>query len=198
MFKVLKSRDKGSDEELVAQFRKSGDRQLAGILLRRHSENILGTCHYYLRQSQDAEDAAMEVCELIVRQLQKSTEIKRFKDWVFIITRNYCFRKLKENQRLGDLSEEWRKDFLQADMQYAVEDTLYVQQEDLYTRLDVELQQLNETQQLCLTAFYWQGQKYKEIAAQYGMSDDEVRSAIQNGRRNLRNRLKAAKKGSTQ
>ncbi|MEL6655687.1 MAG: sigma-70 family RNA polymerase sigma factor [Bacteroidota bacterium] len=190
MLKVLKSQDQKSDEELVRQFQQSGDRFLLGLLLRRYSQSILGTCHYYLRQPQDAEDAAMEVCELIVRQLQKPKEIKRFKDWVFIIARNYCFRKLKDNKRLTELSTEWEKDFLNSDVQYELGDTLYVQEEALYARVDAEIQQLNEQQRLCLTAFYWQGEKYKDIAARYGMTTDEVRSAIQNGRRNLRNRFK--------
>ncbi len=198
MLKLLKSRDQNSDEELVQQFRKSGDRSLLGLLLQRYSERILGTCHYYLRQEQDAEDAAMEVCELIVRHLQKSKEIKRFKDWVFIIARNHCFRKLKENKRLAELGEEWQKDFLQSGVQYELGDTLYVQQEELYARVASELQELTEPQRICLTAFYWQGEKYKDIAARFGMSADEVRSAIQNGRRNLRNRLKAANKGFAQ
>ena len=58
MFKILKSQDQKSDEELVQQFRKSGNRLLLGLLLKRYTESILGTCHYYLRQPQDAEDAA--------------------------------------------------------------------------------------------------------------------------------------------
>lgn len=189
MFKILKKGEEESDEALLLRYQQTSDRFILGLLLRRYSDKIYGTCHYYLRHEADTEDAAMEVCELIVRQLQAKTEIKRFKDWVFIVTRNYCFRKLKENQRLTEFNQAWEKNNSQSVVQNPKADALYLEEEHLFNRLDEELQQLNSPQQQCLIAFYWRGERYKEIAARLNMSVDEVRSAIQNGRRNLKNRL---------
>lgn len=189
MFKILNKRTEESDDDLLLRYQQTGDRFVLGLLLRRYSEKIYGACHYYLRDETDTEDAAMEVCELIVRKLQDQVKIKSFKDWVFIVTRNYCFRKLKDNQRLIELSLDWKKNFARPVVQNPQSDTLYQEEEHLFNRLDRELQQLSTQQQQCLIAFYWRGERYKEIAARLSMSVDEVRSAIQNGRRNLRNRL---------
>ncbi len=189
MFRILKKREEESDENLLLRYQQTGDRFVLGLLLRRYSDKIYGTCHYYLRNETDTEDAAMEVCELVVRKLQPKTEIKSFKDWIFIVARNYCFRKLKENQRLIEISKDWQKNFAEPVVQKPESDALYLEEEHLFNRLDQELQQLNTSQQQCLIAFYWRGERYKEIASRLNMSVDEVRSAIQNGRRNLKNRL---------
>lgn len=194
MLKLLKNRTTESDEALLLRYQQDGDRFVLGLLLRRYAKQIYGTCHYYLRHEQDTEDAAMEVCELIVRKLSTQTAIKSFKDWLFIVTRNYCFRQMKENQRLTELARDWQEDFLGQAVQNSPDETLYEEQEQLFAALDSELGQLSTQQRLCLTAFYWQGERYKTIAERLEMTTDEVRSAIQNGRRNLRNRLNVVKK----
>ena len=197
MLKFLQGRNQESDETLLQRYERSGDNSIVGILLKRYTEKILGVCHYYLRHEQDSQDAAMEVCEIVVRKLQQKPKINRFKDWLFIVARNYCFRKLKENQRLLEFNQEWQENSLRSDMQYESAETLYLEGEQLFEKLDEEIQQLPPQQQQCLIAFYWRGERYKEIARRLNLTEDKVRSYIQNGRRNLKNRLEAFKKGTT-
>ena len=48
------------------------------------------------------------------------------------------------------------------------------------------LQQLNKEQQLCVTLFYLEKKSYQEIAEQTEYSLMQVKSHIQNGKRNLK------------
>lgn len=193
MFKSIGKRRDEKDEELLQRYMNAGDRFALGLLFRRYGKQIYGVCHYYLRQRENSEDAAMELCELITVQLKKQPKIKSFKDWLFIICRNYCFKKMQANQRFQALWEDWEDFPEEKYVQIPDTDTLYNKRETFFDVLDQEMKKLSDLQQHCLTAFYWQGQRYKQIADNLDMSIDEVRSAMQNGRRNLRNRFKAFK-----
>ena len=48
------------------------------------------------------------------------------------------------------------------------------------------LLQLNKEQQLCVTLFYLEKKSYQEITEQTGYSLMQVKSHIQNGKRNLK------------
>ena len=52
--------------------------------------------------------------------------------------------------------------------------------------MEKALLQLNEEQQLCVTLFYLQKKSYQEVAAQTGYNVMQVKSHIQNGKRNLK------------
>jgi RNA polymerase sigma-70 factor (ECF subfamily) len=53
------------------------------------------------------------------------------------------------------------------------------------------LLRLGEGQRRCLELFYLEGHSYAEVASRSGYSLNEVKSHIQNGKRNLRNILAA-------
>ena len=52
--------------------------------------------------------------------------------------------------------------------------------------MNTALQQLNKEQQQCVTLFYLEKKSYTEIAAATGYDMMQVKSYIQNGKRNLK------------
>ena len=52
--------------------------------------------------------------------------------------------------------------------------------------MEIALQQLSEEQQQCVTLFYLYKKSYNQIAEQTGYSLLQVKSNIQNGKRNLK------------
>ena len=77
------------------------------------------------------------------------------------------------NEKMSVAAEEIdKKDFVQHDI------TLDVMNESL--------KELNDEQQQCVTLFYMQKKSYQEIAEQTGYSMMQVKSHIQNGKRNLK------------
>jgi RNA polymerase sigma-70 factor (ECF subfamily) len=72
----------------------------------------------------------------------------------------------------------------------AEEINLLTEKNNTLNQLNEALLQLNKEQQLCLTLFYLEKRSYTEIAADTGYSMMQVKSNIQNGKRNLRLSLK--------
>jgi RNA polymerase sigma-70 factor (ECF subfamily) len=52
--------------------------------------------------------------------------------------------------------------------------------------MNLALKQLNDTQRRCIELFYIQDKSYQQIALETGFTLNEVRSYIQNGKRNLK------------
>ena len=58
--------------------------------------------------------------------------------------------------------------------------------EKTYEYMDEALKELNADQQLCVTLFYMEKKSYQQITEQTGYSMMQVKSHIQNGKRNMR------------
>lgn len=58
-----------------------------------------------------------------------------------------------------------------------------------YTLLEKAIEELNEDQRKCIKLFYLKERSYNEIADETGYSLNEVKSFIQNGKRNLKIKL---------
>ena len=58
--------------------------------------------------------------------------------------------------------------------------------ERTYEYMSEALKELNADQQLCVTLFYMEKKSYQQITEQTGYSMMQVKSHIQNGKRNLR------------
>lgn len=59
------------------------------------------------------------------------------------------------------------------------------------TLLETALEDLNEKQKTCIKLFYLENKSYQEITNLLGISNMEVKSFIQNGKRNLKLKLEA-------
>jgi RNA polymerase sigma-70 factor (ECF subfamily) len=66
------------------------------------------------------------------------------------------------------------------------EQNAYIEKEKKLNTLELALQQLNSEQQLCVTLFYLQKKSYQEITEQTNFDLMQVKSHIQNGKRNLK------------
>ena len=58
-----------------------------------------------------------------------------------------------------------------------------------YTLLEKAIEELNEDQRKCIKLFYLKERSYNEIVDETGYSLNEVKSFIQNGKRNLKIKL---------
>jgi RNA polymerase sigma-70 factor (ECF subfamily) len=58
--------------------------------------------------------------------------------------------------------------------------------EDKLSSLETELSALPENQRVCITGFYLKGLSYAQLQETTGLSYNEVKSHIQNGKRRLR------------
>ena len=66
---------------------------------------------------------------------------------------------------------------------------LLIEKDNTLDKMNTALQQLNKEQQLCVTLFYLQKKSYQQVAAETGYNMMQVKSHIQNGKRNLKIQL---------
>ena len=175
-----------SDEELAGLFRASGQAELIGELYKRYAHLVLGVCIRFLKNRDDGRDAAMEVFERLFISLRKY-EVHNFKSWLFTVTKSHCAMILRQRKKEG-VSVGWEDNLLVEVMEnghfshHHTEDEI----EDRIRKLHHALNNLSPGQQQCVLLFYFDEKSYQEIENKTGYSAKEVKSHLQNGKRNLK------------
>ncbi len=186
MLLFKKRTDNRTDEELLAAYKRRPSEAILGLLFRRHSHKLYGLCLSYLKNQQDAEDAVMDCfAELPPKMLKYN--IEDFESWLYLVVRNYCIRLLKERARLrtDGLDEICEEVFVESAPPNALYDI--DEEERRFEVLSDAIDQLKGGQRKCIILFYLENRSYQEITELTSFNLNEVKSHIQNGRRNLKN-----------
>ncbi len=176
-----------ADEALLEAYRKLGEPEYLAELYRRHLHLALGVCMKYLKDAAAAQDAVADVFEKLAKDL-RDREVEQFKPWLYTVTKNHCLQLLRKEQVQVGRTKEYTQ-FLESVMETEVEPHLHKEDEKelLLQRLETSIEALNPDQRQCIVLFYIEGKSYKEIVDQMGLTDMQVKSHIQNGKRNLKN-----------
>ena len=170
-----------SDSELLQRFYADHNNEWLGILLNRYTMLLLGVSMKYLKNEEEARDAVQQVFLKTINELHKY-KVEYFKSWIYMIAKNHCLMILRDKGRFNAEIDERTM----ATPAEPGERTEHLEKEKNLTHLAGALQQLNKEQQLCITLFYLQKKSYMEIAQQTSYSILQVKSHIQNGKRNLK------------
>ncbi len=174
----------------VAAYRSTGDLAVLGELYEQHMELVYAVCYNYLRDEDEAKDAVMNLFEQLVTDLRRH-DVQQFQPWLHRVARNYCLLLLRKKQAHPTIA------FLTHDSTDATPDDRHLLllatdepgepdlEQDL-TRLEACLQTLPDEQRICLTLFYLEQKSYADVAHLTGYDGKQVKSFLQNGRRNLK------------
>ena len=174
-----------SDAELLQQFKKTADSKWLGWLFERYSLLVFGVCMKYLRNATDAQDATQHVFEKALGEVGKY-EIPFFKSWIYSVAKNHCLMQIRSrNSKPGTTDEipEQTSAELLTDQELKMKELLMEEQSH---HLKAALHELNPEQRICVEMFYLEKSSYHEIETKTGFSFSQVKSHIQNGKRNLR------------
>jgi len=144
-------------------------------------ELLYGVCFKYLKDSETARDAVMQLFEELVQKLNKH-EVDNFKSWLYTLAKNYCLMQLRTPKNLKTV--EFKGDFMQSEEDVHLNGIM--QKEENFQKLERCMQSLSGEQKMTVELFYIQNKCYKEIEDETGIEWNKVRSYIQNGRRNLK------------
>jgi RNA polymerase sigma factor (sigma-70 family) len=170
-----------TDAELLQQFYNSYNNEWLGILLERYTMLLLGVCMKYLKNEEEAKDAVQQVFLKAINELHKY-KVEYFKSWIYMVAKNHCLMKLRDKGRFtAELNER-----SMATPAEPEEKNSHIEKDKAFSDLAVALLQLNKEQQLCVTLFYLEKRSYQEITGHTGYSLMQVKSHIQNGKRNLK------------
>ena len=84
-----------TDEEILAEYRRKGDPELIGRLFNEYIHLVYGLCLNYLKSREESQDAVMNVYEKVSETL-KTTEVRHFKSWLYMVSKNYCLMELRK------------------------------------------------------------------------------------------------------
>lgn len=178
------------DAGLIKLFRDKGDKEAVGELFRRHSSMAVSVAMKYLKSLSSSEDIVMQVF-LKLFDLLKQHEIREFRPWLCQVVRNECLMELRKNKEAPGRSDEDEKR-LERIMESREMDhpELKVDLEEKLEKMEELLNTLDDSQRICIELFYLQKKSYREIESITGFSFLQVKSFIQNGKRNLQIRMK--------
>src|ERR1700742_4565709 len=91
------------DEAQLESYRQSGDLAVLGGLFEKYMPLIYGVCLKYLKDEETAKDAVMAIFEELIIKV-KQHEIKQFRSWVYVLSRNHCLMKLRAGKRVEEIS----------------------------------------------------------------------------------------------
>jgi RNA polymerase sigma factor (sigma-70 family) len=170
-----------SDQELLERFYADHDNQWLGILLERYTLLLLGVCMKYLKNEELARDSVQQIFLKAITELQKY-RVEYFKSWIYMVAKNHCLMQLRDKPGKNTIEV---KESIPAETDETDKESLLLN-EKTYEYMGEALKELNADQQLCVTLFYIEKKSYQQIAEQTGYSMMQVKSHIQNGKRNMR------------
>ena len=169
-----------SDNELLQQFYEDGNNEWLGTLLQRYTMLLFGVCMKYLKNEEEAKDAVQQVFLKAISELHKY-KVEYIRSWLYMVAKNHCLMQLRDKGRLtSELSDNMLATQPAATLSEAID------KDKTLDTLAQALKLLNKEQQLCVTLFYLEKKSYQQVAKETGYTMMQVKSHIQNGKRNLR------------
>lgn len=170
-----------TDKELVVLYKQSGDLAVLGELYQRYMELVFGVCLKYFKDPETAKDSVMQIFEELVSKLKKH-EVENFRGWLHQVAKNHCLMQLRTPKNLKTV--EFKTDLMQNEENVHLNGVL--EKEENFKRLEECIGTLTNDQQAAIRLFYLEEKCYNEIVEITGQEWNQVRSFIQNGRRNLK------------
>lgn len=177
-----------SDVDLISEYQKDGNKAIVGILYKRYSHLVLGLCMKYLRSLDEAEDMVIHVFTKLLEDLAKH-QIEYFKSWLYTYSKNHCLMHLRSAQVRIKKELEYKENIK---LLVESDDELHqniTKKEVVLTALELAIEELTHEQKICIKLFYLRQKSYQEIVDETGYSLNNVKSFIQNGKRNLKIKL---------
>jgi RNA polymerase sigma factor (sigma-70 family) len=175
-----------TDNQLILLYKRSKDRTIVGELYKRYTQFVFLVSMKYLKDEDESKDNVMTVFEKLFDDLLVH-EISNFKSWLYRVTQNQCLMYLRKEQTSLKNLQEYKKDsegFMEFDQDSHLNENKKNNQK-IETIHDA-VNQLNKEQGECVKLFYLEGKSYVEIAEITNYSLNNVKSYIQNGKRNLK------------
>ena len=180
MFGWFKKYNKLYDRELIELFKSKQDMNALGVLFSRYSHLVASIAIGILKDKQKAEDVVQEIFEIVSKDLVKH-DVRNFNSWIYSVTKFHCFKVKKVVE------------FVQSDTEFSDNDDDHDDVLEFELQLQTRIKHLKKAMSLikyeqkkCVELFYLKGYSYNGIVDETEYTMNEVKSFIQNGKRNLK------------
>jgi RNA polymerase sigma-70 factor (ECF subfamily) len=171
-----------SDEEVLSLYKDSGDAEYFGKLYNRYIPLLYGIGLKYLNDTANAEDAVMQLFEILLPKITQY-DISNFRIWIYSVMKNHCLQILRNENR--EIIADFNTEIVETD------EILHLFDESINDREKKELvkrciKQLPVEQRIAIIRFFMEEMSYTDIADTTEYNLKQVKSYIQNGKRNLK------------
>lgn len=171
-----------TDEQLLNNFYNDRNNHWLGILLERYTLLLYGVSMKYLKDEDEAKDAVQQVFLKAITELHRYP-VQYFKSWLYMVAKNHCLMRIRQKQ--GKLSANVPDEQI-ADINDPLEKHQHVEKDQKLQLMSESLDELSREQKQCVTLFYLEKKSYQQISEESGYTVMQVKSYIQNGKRNLK------------
>lgn len=178
---IVQNHQHTTDQELLEKYYTDRNNKWLGILLERYTLLLFGVCMKYLKNEEKARDSVQQIFLKIITELEKY-RVEYFKSWIYMVAKNHCLMQLRDKP--GKRMVEFNEKYSEIDQQ--TDPGRYVKEEKMYGLLEASLKDLSDEQKQCVILFYLEKKSYQQISDQTGYNLMQVKSYIQNGKRNLK------------
>jgi len=166
-----------SENEKLEKYARTGNLKILGEVYADYMHLVFGVCLKYFKNTQDAEDAVSQIFEKLIVDLRKHT-VTNFKSWLYVTTRNFCLMELRKGSKVINSSIDT--------MEYSIPEHLKEEEPVDEEKLEECISKLPEEQKECINLFYLEQRSYQQVTEKLDLTLKKVKSAIQNGKRNLK------------
>ncbi len=177
----LRKTNTQTDDELLRLYQATRDLEWLSALYLRYGSLVYGVCLKYLKNRDDAKDAVMQIHEQLIESLLRH-HVSNFRSWLYVNARNHCLMQLRARKR--KITEEISPFYMENDLEQHLEEAIDMEQS--LVLLEKCIETLVGEQQHCIRLFYLEEKCYKDVADETGFDLNQVKSYIQNGKRNLK------------
>jgi RNA polymerase sigma factor (sigma-70 family) len=169
-----------TDTELLERYYDDHNQEWIGILLERYTLLLLGVCMKYLKDEHAARDSVQQIFLKVLTEVSRY-RIGYFKSWLYMVAKNHCLMRLRDKgtKVVRELTEHHEATPETNTQELAAN-------EQTYDLLEEALAELSDEQRQCVILFYLKKNSYAQVSEKTGFSLLQVKSYIQNGKRNLK------------
>ncbi|MFM2339175.1 MAG: hypothetical protein RL115_2368 [Bacteroidota bacterium] len=171
-----------TDQELLEKFYADHNNEWLGVLLQRYTLLLLGVCMKYLKNEEEAKDSVQQIFLKVIQELQKY-KVAYFKSWLYMVAKNHCLMRLRDKPSKITTA---LTDSLSSTPDEETDKQTLLQNDHTLSLMAAALKELSNEQAQCVTLFYLNKKSYQQISNETGFSPLQVKSYIQNGKRNLK------------
>lgn len=178
-----------SDEDLILLYKKEKSNLIMDNIYKRYGHLLLAIAIKYVRNREEAQDIVMNLFEKLGDKIAKH-DIQNFKSWLHSTLKNECLMHLRKMKKINSTTTIENLENVVSELD---SEEFYQTKEKVFNQLESSLAELKNEQRKSVELFYLENKSYVEIAEILNISLNNVKSAIQNGKRMLK--LKMENKG---
>ncbi|MDR2776217.1 MAG: sigma-70 family RNA polymerase sigma factor [Tannerella sp.] len=167
---------------MLNSYKDSGDAEYFGILYNRYIPLLYGVCLKYLADADKAQDAVMQVFEHVFPKIRQY-DVKTFRTWIYTVTKNHCLQTFRKET--NEISIDFNSEIMESDeiLNLLSEEETGEERKAILRKC---ITKLPAEQRNVILRFFAQEMSYKDIADSEKYTVNQVKSYIQNGKRNLK------------